>query len=278
MIHIPHQSGERLRQDNMGGVGTATLGTAVTTGASASTKGTPAELFSATDFDTDRVIIIASNYGLSATNSAGSLDILIGAATESILIPDLLMGYCGAIGQLGAGPKIWDFPLHIPAGSRIAAQAAGDRTSTAMQVGMILYGGGLPFGPVGTKVTTYGMGTVPTGTAITPGASGAAGAWTQIAAATTEDHFALIPSFQINNDTSMSVRAYALQLGVGATTEEQLAETYWYAMDGNEFIAGPIIATPAYRNIITGTRLAVRASDSGANDAGYSVVIHAMSH
>ena len=177
-----------------------------------------------------------------------------------------------------AGPKRWDFPLYIPAGSRIAAQAAGLRLSTAMRVWLYLYGGdGSPPFRVGSKVVTYGITTVPHGTALTPGESGAEGAYAEIVASTTEDHFAFLPSFQEGVDTTNTVRAYAVDIGIGAVTEEEIAQSYWFHGDSGENMAGPINSMPTFQDIPSGTRLAMRASNSGTNDAAYNGAIHAVS-
>lgn len=277
MLWTPQKGPVRV-EHNTGAVGTGTPGTAVTTGATASVKGTAVQIFAATAFDAYSVTIIAAAYGSATVASQGALDILIGAATEEVLIPNLLMGYCGQIGSAAAGPKRWDFPLYIPAGSRIAAQAAGARTSTAMRVWIFLYGGhGVPQGRVGGKVTTYGMGIVPDGKAITPGASGAEGTWTEIVASTTSDHFAFVPSFQPSADASINSRNYALDLGVGAATEEEIMQSYWYGADANENMTGPVNSMPCFQDVPSGTRLAMRVSNSGANDGGYNACIHAVS-
>src|SRR3990167_4779725 len=176
MLWVP-QKGILRVQHNTGAVGTATPGTSVTTGASSATKGTPAEIFAATSFDAYWLTVIASDYGAAAASSSGCLDILTGEATEEVLIPNLLMGGCGRMGSaIVVSPKRWDFPLYIPAGSRLAARAAGLRLSTAMRVWLFLYGGnGSPPFRVGSKVVTYGVTTVPHGVAITPGETGAEG-------------------------------------------------------------------------------------------------------
>jgi hypothetical protein len=272
------QKGVRRLEHNTGAVGTATPGTSVTTGGTSSTKGTAVQLIASTAFDAYWVKVVASSYGLAATASEGALDILIGAATEEVLIPNLLMGGCGSIAAAGNGPKCWDFPLYIPAGSRLAAQAAGARVSTAMRVAIYLYGGdGYPAFRVGSKVTTYGMGTVPNGTTITPGASGAEGSWTQITSSTSEDHFAFVPSFQCNADTTMNLRQFMVDIGTGAATEEMIAEGYWFATDNGELMGGPYNSMPCMTDVPSGTRLVMRVSNSGANDSGYNGVIHAVS-
>lgn len=277
MLLIPG-SGPLLTEDNVGSVGTLLPGTAVTTGGASSTKGTPAELITSTAFDAYWVRIVAANYGESTVASDGAMDILIGASTEDILIPNLLMGQCGDLEVSARPPKVWDFPLYIPAGSRIACQAAGLRTATVVRVAIYLFGGnGMPGFPVGTRVTTYGMGTVPNGTAITPGASGAEGSWTQITASTTEQHIAIVPSFQTTNDSSMNLRGYSLDIGIGAATEQVIGSGYTYWSDTADQLGGPFNSFPTFHPIPVGTRLVARVSNNGTNDAGYDCVLHGVS-
>ena len=276
VLWVPANKGIYRVQHNGGDVGSATPGTSVTTGGSSSTKGTPAELIASTSFDTYRIVIIASGYGTSAISSMGCLDILIGGATEEVLIPNLLMGFCGSFGTRDRGPKIWEFPLYIPAGSRLAAQAAGERVSTAFNVVVYLYGGNaIPPGPLGGKVTTYGITTIPEGTNIDPGANGAEGVWSQMTASTNQDHIALIPSFQSNLDITLQQVVFQVDVGVGSATEESLG-SYWYTSDIVETLGGPYPYTPIYQNIPAGTRLVMRSSSSGVS-GNFNGVIHAVS-
>lgn len=277
MLHIP-QKGRWLQQHNLGTVGTTTPGTTVTTSGTSSVKGTAVELIASTNFDVCLVSIHASAYFVSAGDSRGCLDILIGAATESVLIADLLVGACGGYLSANGGPKRWFFPLFIPAGSRISAQAAGIRLSTGLQVQIVLHGGLVsPPWRVGGKVTTYGIGTVPDGTAITAGASGAEGSWTQITASSSRDHFCLVPSFQLGNDTNCNSRALAVDIGLGAATEEEVGQSYIYTTGSDESLSGPHVPVlPVITDVPSGTRLSMRASNSGANDA-YQGALHGVS-
>lgn len=271
------------RESNLeGGIATLTPGTSVTTGGTATTKGTAAQLIASTRADAHLIEIVCSNVGASATDSRGCLDILIGAATEQVLIPNLLIGCAGGASAVGCGPKRWVFPLYIPAGSRISAQAACARTATAIRVCVYLLGFG-PAAPfrVGSRVTTYGV-TVPDGTAVTAGTAGE-GAWTQIAAATSRDHFAFFPSWQPPNDTTLTPqKTYFLDMGIGAATEEalgQAAQRYQYMLDTGEMAEGPYGGGfPTWQDVPSGTRLVARLSASGAADAAASqVAIHAVS-
>ena len=280
MLWVP-QKGIVQVQHNAGEVGDVTIGAAVTTGATSPVKGTPVEIFASTSFDAYRIIIFARRYGLAATASDACLDILTGAATEEVLIPNLLAG-CSGDPAVNASERVgrsWDFPLYIPAGSRIAAQAAGDRVSTAMDVAVYLYGGhGIPPWRVGSKITTYGIGTVPDATTIVAGATGAEGAWTQIVASTSEAHFALFPGFSFNSDTSTSSRCVQVDIGHGAATEEEVVNgSGWMFLNDNaEMMSGPWPCVPAFQDVPSGTRLTMRASCSGTADT-YMGAIHAVS-
>lgn len=240
----------------------------VTTGAAATTKGAVSQIIASTARDTHLLVVTAFGYAAAATASQMCFDILVGAATESILIPDLLGGH--------AGVKTWFFPVYVPAGTRISAQAAGARVSTAftVQVRCIGFPAGPPF-QVGSQVTTYGMGTLPNGTTITPGASGAEGSYAQMTASTTSDHFAFIPSFQVSGDTTTNLRYIKLDLGVGAATEDTIAADWLFCTTGNEEMGGSV--WPHFCRYPSGTRLALRASNSGTNDGAYNGVIHAIS-
>jgi len=265
-------------QHNVGTVGDVTPGATVTTGAAASTKGAYVSLLTTT-FDVYWIRIYAFAYGTTATDSQGVLDIATGAATQEIIIPDLMMGFCGLFSSTAPGPKMWEFPLYIPSGTEIWARAAGQRVSTALTVAIYVYGGdAMPHHRVGRKVTTYGMGTVPFGTTIVPGASAAEGAWTQIVAATDEDHFAFVPSFQPGTDTTLNPLTYFVDIGAGAATELEIGQSWMFTTGSDERMHGAFPAMPCFADVPSGTRLVMRVSNSGANDVGnYNGVIHAVS-
>jgi hypothetical protein len=275
MLMIPQKGLVRV-EHNVGTVGDATPGTQVTTGGTSSTKGSVAECIASTSFDAYMLWVSASEYHVSATDSNLMVDILTGSATEEVLIADLMLGGAssGAIGARG-----YLFPLYIPAGTRIAAQAAGQRTSTAFSLQIYLYGGGgVPPWRVGSRVDTYGVSTVPNGTTITPGASGAEGSWTQITASSTVDHFAILPGFQPGVDTTKGANNYYVDVGVGSATEEEIVQSSLYAISSNEEQFGPIPPLPTFVDIPASTRLTMRVSNSGSNDSGsYNGVLYGVS-
>lgn len=278
MLHIP-QKGRWLTQHNLGTVGASSVGTSATTGAAAATKGTAVELIASTNFDACWVEIAFEGYGGNTQASRGMADILIGAATESVLIANLMFSHAGVFHNTdGIGPRKYSFPLFVPAGSRIAVQGAGERTATAFRTMIKLHGGLIspPF-RVGGKVTTYGVGTVPAGTALTPGASGAEGAWAEMVASSSYDHFYLQPGFQIATDTGWAERDYFVDMGIGAATEEELVQSCIYWVNASEKMTGPWFNDMAFVDAPAASRLTMRASCSGTLESNYQGTIYGVS-
>lgn len=285
MLWVP-QKGALLTEHNFGDTATATPGPIVTTGAASSTKGSPVELIASTAFDSYLVSVMIHGYGSPATVARLAVDLLVGTSTEEILIPDLLAGNCGTTTNANVpGRRNWLFPLYIPAGTRISARGAGDRLSSNFRVAVQLWGGnGYPPFPVGQRVITYGMGTVPNGTNITPGASGAEGSWTEITASTTEDHIAIIPSAQPpTGDTTLTAANFYADVGIGAATEEIIAgggrqHCYVWELTSQETTSGLINPFPTWCDVPSGSRLSMRLSRSSAADtvATWNAVIHGV--
>jgi hypothetical protein len=277
MLWVPHKG--TLRTQSNFTPGSNSFGTTVTTGASTATKGTPAELITTTNFDVFYMRINAWNVASSAVSSRCCLDILVGASTERVLIPNLCAGEAGIWGTANSGPKSWEFPLYVPAGTRIAAQAASDRTATGIAVQIFLYGGdGSPPFRVGSKVTTYGIGTVPAATAFTPGLNGTWGSWAQVTASTTEDHFATVPSWHISN-TVIGGRVLGFSAGIGAAAaERQIGEPFSFVTDTTESMGGPFDPMPIFQDIPAGSALSIRGANNGAsNDTGNQGALHCVS-
>lgn len=281
-LWVPHK-GVLQWQHNAGTVGDTTPGTTVTTGTPAATKGAYASLLTTT-FDVYWIIIYAFAYGTTATDSQGMMDIATGAATEEVIIPNLMMGFCSLFSSTAPGPKQWSFPLYIPNSTVISARGAGQRLTTNFTVAIYCYGGdAMPPFRVGREVTTYGVGTVPFGTTIVPGASAAEGAWTAITTSTSEDHFAFVPSFQPGTDTTLNVLAYFVDIGTcatadAATTATEIGQSWMYRVGSDERMDGAYPNMPAFYDIPSGRQLTMRVSNAGANDVGnYNGVIHACS-
>ena len=264
---------QRLRtQSNAAAIATLTPGTAVTTGATSSTKGSPTQIFASTDFDVWGVTLVFSDHGFGATASDACFDLLIGA-NDDVLIPDILCGYSPLSQQLGS-QRYW-FPLFIPAGVKVSGRAAGLRTSTTMRVQAFLEGGTIsPPWRVGSRCTTYGITTVPDGTTVVAG-NGSEGAWTQITASTTDTHFYLVPSFQATNSTGIGGRAIAVDYGVGGSGAEIQLGSAGYSTSNVEQMSTLGDLGGEDVNVATGSRLVMRASASAVPDS-YNGALHGV--
>lgn len=277
MLWKPSYEGVARVVTNSGTVGTTSWGTGVAPSATANTYGSVVELISAANNIRDSwgIEVIIGNTGASATASAASVDILVGGAADDTLIKSLLCGY-----TYNQAVARYMFPLHIPAGLRIAAQASTERTSgSTFRVMVFLYGGGEPPWRVGRKVTTYGTKINNSrGVAVSPAASGAAATETQIVASSTEDHFAFELGLQAATDTTITpAGAICTQLGVGSTTADKVGAQRWFGKDTAEYWGNWGAALPIFAKVPSGTRLSLWSSNSGANDAAYDGHIYAVS-
>lgn len=279
MLILPGDPAVKVISNDTGNVGTLQPWTSVPFNATTLLYGAATELISAASNTQDSwgVQVMAFGTGNSATSTQTCVDILIGGATDDVLIPGLLCG-----GLYNAAIRSWFFPVHVPGGVRVAAQAASVRTSAqdtdGVRVGIRLLGGGVPPFKVGRKVTTYGTKiNNARGLAVTPTASGGAASVTEMTASTTEDHFAFIPSFQLSADTAVATSALLnVGIGLGASTEERL-DTWWFGADTQEAQTGPVPEMPAFREVPSGTRLTMLVSNSTANESNYDGLIHALS-
>jgi hypothetical protein len=262
---------------NGGIVGSATPWTAVASNATTLLDGAVTELIASGSNTRDSwgIEILITATGAATTASESALDILIGGATDDILIPALLCGYSTAA---SSGAVRYFFPLHIPAGLRIAAVLASVRTSITARVGCWLYGGGNPPFRVGRKVTAYGTQiNNARGQAVSPAASGGAASVTEMTASSTDDHFYFLPGFQPATDTSITPAGWVnLGIGIGASTEQRIG-TWWYGKDTSENSHNMIPMLGAFCHVPAATRLTMLASNSGANDAAYDGLIYAVS-
>ncbi len=269
------------QQTNVAATGSTTPRTSFATGAASTSKtATPVQVIASTDFDVHAVRIAFSGVANSTSDSQFAADLMVGASTaEEVIWGDIIMGGSGGYGGVTGvnGPSQSMMPLYIPAGERLSVRAASNRTAVTMYCQIWLYGGThSPRWPVGSRVTTYGIGTLPAGTTITPGASGAQGSWTQITASSTYDHTCWMPGFQGGLDTTKQLRGYTVGVGFGAATEQEIA-TWSYWQNDLETAQGMFPCWWAEQHVPSGTRLGMRASSSGTLDGGsYNGVIYAI--
>lgn len=262
---------------NGGIVGTASPWTAVPEGGTTNTYGAVTELISAANNNQESwgIEILITGTGASATASQAMCDILIGGATDDVLVSSLVCGHA----ITGASQARYFFPVHIPQGKRIAAQLSSVRTAiTDPRVGVWLYGGSPPPFRMGRKVTTYGTKIDNSrGQAVVPTASGGAASVTEMTASTSEGHFYCLPGFQAATDTTITPAGWVnIGIGIGAATEQRIG-TWWYGKDTGENLTGPWPSFGSFCPIPSGSRLTMLASNSGTNDAAYDGLIYCVS-
>lgn len=196
---------------------TSTYGTTVTAHASADTKGAAVELVAATTHDAHWVEVMAGPP--SAATVSYAIDLLIGAATEAVLIPDLTL----RSRAVSDGGGRWLFPVFIPTGSRIAAQVAASTGGTTIAVGVALFNAGITAGHLASTVAQYGTITNSLGVNVDPGITGHTdAAWVELTAATVRDHSWLVLTVA-NTETALSgATKNLIDIGIGAATEAVL--------------------------------------------------------
>jgi hypothetical protein len=281
VLWVP-QKGRTKIITNGGIVGTATPGTGVPSNATPPNDGAVTELISAGNNIQDSwgIHVLIGKTANGAAAAQGCLDILIGGATDDVLIPALICGHAGALAAAGStsiGWRSYFFPLHVPQGKRIAAVFASAVANLTSQVIVRLYGGGVPPWRVGRKVKAYGTQiNNARGQAVTPAQSGAAASVTEMTASTSEAAFAFLPGFQPATDSTLNFLNYSIGIGVGAATEDRIG-TWLYQCGAQEDMTGPYPDFPAFQDVPAGSRLTLLASNSGTNDAAYDGLIYAVS-
>jgi hypothetical protein len=253
----------------------ASAGIAVAAAGTAHVKGSWVELFAATAFDADRMVV-----SLHTMEEAGVVTALVdlavgGAGSEVVVVENLLVS--AGVQTVG----VVDLPLHIPAGSRVAARAQASTISVSTHVTARIMGGGWGTPPPAHRVVTYGAVTADSGgTEVDPGGTAhTKGAWAQLAASTTAAHTGLMLGVGHRGNSALRNEEFLVDVGVGAPGSEQIVLADWaVALAAVETLVpqfSPVI--PA--SIPAGSRLAVRAqcNDIDAADRLLDYVLYGVS-
>lgn len=257
--------------------GTNAYGSAIApvSGGSAHTKGSWVEVTAATTYDVFRVVMQTANSNASGTNTAGLLDIGVGGAgSEVVVVPNLAVGY-SSTGTSGTFP-VWDLPLFIAKGSRVAVRWQSARTSQSLNTLWTL------FGPTSTTravprpapfTWAYGPNTASSlGVTCTPGAANAKGAWSQLAAATDGPVAAIAVGVQGAGISAMQGGTVLVDIGAGAAgSEVVILPNLSFMTTTQELVARNHLLTTYPVDLPAGVRLAARVSNSGGNSGAYLV-------
>lgn len=258
MLASPRSAAGQITSNLPATPSTTTFGTRATGSATVNTKGAWAQVTASLPHDAYGFWLTMAGTAVSATSTDMLLDIGIGAAaSEVVLVPDLLSGWIGTPTQ---APRSLFIPIFIKKGTRVAIRCQGVIASDTVDC-MFFFNSGDPANPgrLFSGCDAYGIVSASSaGLAHTPGNTGAESTWSNIGGVTSKSYGAILPLIQSSNTTTTAV-AYHWELGVGSVT---LGE--WYFMENTgEYIVGPFPEEPAFVNIAAGAQLQVRAEASG---------------
>lgn len=254
------------RTEEAGSVGADSGGTAITSNASADTKGSYVELIASTAFHASAIMV---QNGAHATGTVFLIDIAVGAASsEQDIIGNLFRG--------GKSDYILApiFPISVAAGSRVSARCQDDVGSGAVDISVTLIGNTLLNSASLSRVTAYGASTsTSAGTAVTPG-SNTKGSYAQLTASTTAPMRSCIVVVS-GADVALPNAAGLADIAVGAATSEQvLIPNLRYELMASLDTLLPQCWGPFPVNVPSGTRISARAAAS--NTQGLYAVVYGI--
>jgi len=198
-----------------------------------------------------------------------------GTTYTTNLIPNLMSGCAGPLGGASPGAIWYYFPLYVPAGATIAANAQANTTLTAFPVAIWLFTD--PTHPeamhYGTKVEAIGAVTASSqGTAVTAGTT-SDGAWTSLGNST-QVNFWWQQGFQISNG-SITAMVYSQEISAdnNATTPKTLSDDLIINTTSLEQMGytNPTTYQRAFTAVASGTTIYARVQCSGTALTGTAI-------
>lgn len=266
--------------DNLTGTPPAAVPGTNFTAAANNADGTAVEVLSALAFDCHYLVVGIGGTGASGINGQCLLDVLVdraGGTSYGAFIDDLVCGF-SAVPVATAGLSIWyHFPVWIPAGSALAVQARSRHTVNVTTGQVVMYAYGNPSRPdawwCGQKVESLGINAATSqGTDVTPGNTGADGAWTTIGVSTAR--YGAVQYGVNGSDGSAAALGYYWQIGVGSQRLPG-SPTLYFPVDATERGARTGNVQPIWCDVPGGATWQLRATSSGSaevfNAAVYGV-------
>ena len=254
-----------------------TIGTALTPNASADTKGTWVELITAAanTEQSNNLWVCMFDPAAGAQDTAFLVDIGVGGAgVEEVICPNLFGWISGVDGKAA---DVYNFPIDIPAGARIAARNQASIGSEISNIHIIRSrSGGMQSAGMGS-VIAYGEDIGVTGGVLcVAGDANAFGVWTEITSSTTER----IKGFVVacfRNAGSWSSAPLTYQVGVGGAGVEETIFSGQPVLASNSEFAVSAISSFIPVEVAGGTRLAIRAQSSSADaDLDFDYIIYGV--
>jgi hypothetical protein len=254
------------------GVNTAaTLGTAVTSNATADTKGAWTTLISATAADCALLSVtlqfdIATYVGNGIT---AAVDIGIGImGSELVLIPNLVI--CQGWGSNGCEAMVQTaIPLQIPAGTRIAARCQDNSGGEIVNVMAVLYDAGFTQIEGAAGVDAIGFSAAATsGTLLaTPSGLDTPGAFTTLITATARDYaglFIAVDAGPVGSQSFFNDGQALIDLAIGSSGNEKIIVPSRYWTNPTQYVPGFFDASFVPVIVAAGQRLSARCQTSSS--------------
>lgn len=238
----------------------AVSGTTLTANVSANTKGAAVELLSAANNTVETNWVNVYIHASSGTVGAFLVDLMIGAATESVIIADMQYFHDSTGTQRDL--QIFSLPLYIPKGQRISARCQSVTGSNTCNIHIVRHEGGFLQKPGATAQTIGAVTADSGGTLVTKGV-GAYGSWQEITASLPSPIKGFCISAQ-RGVNSWSHGSVTYEVGVGAATEQTIYSGHLVTLNASETSISGVspfipIAIPA------GERIAIRSASSISN-------------
>jgi hypothetical protein len=280
MLHVPTGAGSYgLTTPSWGTTRPAGAnGTSVTPVTGTGNFGSWAQLGSALTADAYGLFVNINSNNASTTSRNTIINIGVdesGGTSYEVQINRLIAG--GASSYVIGGGLWYYFPLFIPSGSTVAAQARGTVT-TAFNVGAVFFQ--RPNNPSmirrGAFVETLGLASnVNTGTSVTAGTT-AEGAWT-LMGTTTRRCWWWQYGMQVSSaDTTWNSIGLHMDIAVGtSTTKDIIVQDALISTNTAEYTNNYPLSSGVEYDVPAGTNVYVRLQNSGANDP-YFVAIYGL--
>lgn len=257
-------------------------GTTVTSG-TANTQGTWTQIHAGLTYAADFMIVTVNAVETSAdviaaTNLNCYISIGVGATSDAV---NTIVENLGAANAQGLG-AVYFLPIRVPPDTPVWAAHTNNNASAKAGVQVSFMGGNMnPYNfPSFSKIVALGATTASTtGTAITPGASGAEGAWAQIVASTTDDYGGIMASTLFNVDTALLVQYTTIDVGIGASGQEKvIGENVTQQSIPTTGETKDSVHLPTFAGIPAGSRLVARASGSGTAETSNTIMLYGFKH
>jgi len=239
-------------------------GSSITLGSVAHTKTAWSQLVASTSASVGCIRVMMRNSYTYTASSSLLLDFGIGAAGSEIVIAQNIA--CGGGANTTYGGILFEIPVAIPAGTRVAFRAQSARTSWSQAFDAVLLANS-DIATTPASVTTIGTSTATSaGTAM----SGSSGTYVQMIASTAADYQAVIIVPSISSTSGAPNNSAAIfTLATGAAGSEVDVGQCVVRYDGGVGVGNAVLPGYCGGYIPAGTRLSVKhniASSPGSYD------------